>query len=61
MPENVEDEVPEEEHNIEEPPIVGNIDNEDDLLYGDAPAFQMPTPSHTKSSEGIFKRTPWYI
>ncbi|CAD1469341.1 unnamed protein product, partial [Heterotrigona itama] len=51
LPENIEDEAPEEEHNIEEPPIVGNIDNEDDLLYGDAPAFQMPTPSHTKSSE----------
>ncbi|KAF3420031.1 hypothetical protein E2986_05121 [Frieseomelitta varia] len=53
LPENIEDEAPEEEHNIEEPPIVGNIDNEDDLLYGDAPAFQMPTPSHTKSSEEL--------
>ncbi|KOC67340.1 Cleavage and polyadenylation specificity factor subunit 1 [Habropoda laboriosa] len=60
LPENVEDEVPEEEHNIEEPPIVGNIDNEDDLLYGDAPAFQMPAPSHTKSSEGTSKRSPWW-
>ncbi|CAL7948360.1 unnamed protein product [Xylocopa violacea] len=60
LPENVEDEVPEEEHNVEEPPIVGNIDNEDDLLYGDAPAFQMPVLSHTKSSEATSKRTPWW-
>lgn len=49
----------EEEHNVEEPTIIGNIDNEDDLLYGDAPAFQMPAPAHNKVSEGPFKKVPW--
>lgn len=51
----------EEEHDIEEPTVVGNIDNEDDLLYGDVPAFQMPTPSHTKSCEGTSKKAPWQV
>ncbi|XP_012228183.1 cleavage and polyadenylation specificity factor subunit 1 isoform X1 [Linepithema humile] len=60
LPENTDDEQAEEEHNIEEPSILGNIDNEDDLLYGDAPAFQMPVPSHSKTSDVTIKKAPWW-
>ncbi|RLU24961.1 hypothetical protein DMN91_003052 [Ooceraea biroi] len=58
--ETADDEQVEEEQNVEETPVLGNIDNEDDLLYGDAPAFQMPTPSHSKASDGATKKAPWW-
>ncbi|XP_043489722.1 cleavage and polyadenylation specificity factor subunit 1 isoform X1 [Polistes fuscatus] len=60
LSENSDDDIPEEEHNVEEPPIVNNIDNEDDLLYGDAPAFQMPVPPHTKNIDGTTKKALWW-
>lgn len=59
LAENADDEQTEEEYNVEEPSVLGNIDNEDDLLYGDAPAFQMPAPSHPKTSDGTIKKPPW--
>lgn len=59
LSESVDDEPTEEEHNVEEPSLLTNIDNEDDLLYGDAPAFQMPAPSYQKPSDGITKKAPW--
>ncbi|KAG5324675.1 CPSF1 factor, partial [Acromyrmex heyeri] len=58
--ENADDEHTEEEYNIEEPSVLSNIDNEDDLLYGDAPAFQMPAPSYLKASDGTTKKPPWW-
>lgn len=59
LPENVEDETVEEQHYVEEP-LITNVDNEDDLLYGDAPAFQMPMPSQMKVTEGGGKKSFWY-
>lgn len=59
LPESADDEQAEEEYNIEEPSVLNNIDNEDDLLYGDAPAFQMPAPSYPKASDGTTKKPPW--
>lgn len=58
-PESADDEQTEEEYNVEEPSVLSNIDNEDDLLYGDAPAFQMPAPSYPKTLEGTTKKLPW--
>ncbi|XP_066599377.1 cleavage and polyadenylation specificity factor subunit 1 [Prorops nasuta] len=58
LPESVEEDASEKEHNVEEP-LVTNIDNEDDLLYGDAPAFQMPMPPQVKATETI-KKVPWW-
>ncbi|TGZ49690.1 Cleavage and polyadenylation specificity factor subunit 1 [Temnothorax longispinosus] len=58
--ENADDEQTEEEYNVEEPSVLSNIDNEDDLLYGDAPAFQMPAPSYPKASDGTAKKLPWW-
>jgi cleavage and polyadenylation specificity factor subunit 1 len=37
------------------------VDNEDDLLYGDAPTFQMPAPPVVKPQENPTKKPPWYI
>lgn len=59
LPESAEDEQAEEQLDVEEPSVFNNIDNEDDLLYGDVPAFQMPIPSHTKVSDGAIKKIPW--
>lgn len=59
LPESADDEQLEEEQNIEEIPVISTLDNEDDLLYGDAPAFQMPVPSHAKASDGATKKMPW--
>lgn len=51
--------VPQEDKNLEEPTVVGNVDNEDDLLYGDAPAFQMPVIQPTKPQDAPTKKQPW--
>lgn len=59
LSETTDDEQIEEEHNVEEPTVLSNIDNEDDLLYGDAPAFQMPTLSYPKASDTTTKKAPW--
>ncbi|XP_020283303.1 cleavage and polyadenylation specificity factor subunit 1 [Pseudomyrmex gracilis] len=60
LSETTDDEQIEEEHNVEEPAVLSNIDNEDDLLYGDAPAFQMPTLSYPKASDTTAKKAPWW-
>lgn len=38
-----------------------NVDNEDELLYGDVPNFKMPPPVQMKVNEPSTKRTPTYV
>lgn len=59
LAEEVEDVSSEKEKQFEEPATVENIDNEDELLYGDAPAFQMPLIPQAKSSDSTSKKIPW--
>lgn len=51
---------PQEDKNLEEPTVIGNVDNEDDLLYGDAPTFQMPIFQPPKAQDVTAKKQPWY-
>ncbi|KAK0170083.1 hypothetical protein PV328_010688 [Microctonus aethiopoides] len=51
---------PEPDTNLKESTTVTNVDNEDDLLYGDAPAFQMPTIPPPKVPETPVKKNPWW-
>ena len=44
---------------VEEPSLIHTVDNEDDLLYGDASVFQMPAPPQAKVQDAPTKRTPW--
>lgn len=61
LPEDVDLEKPENEKIADEPASVHNIDNEDDLLYGDASNFQMPLPPAPKSVETtVSKKQPWW-
>ncbi|XP_012280373.1 cleavage and polyadenylation specificity factor subunit 1 isoform X2 [Orussus abietinus] len=60
LPEDTDDDAVEEEKTVEELTTIENVDNEDDLLYGDAPAFQMPVPPQTKTTDGITKKSPWW-
>ncbi|XP_058806106.1 cleavage and polyadenylation specificity factor subunit 1 isoform X2 [Phymastichus coffea] len=46
--------------NSDEPQIIENIENEDDLLYGDNSAFQMPAPPPPKVQEPLTKKPPWW-
>ncbi|XP_043282051.1 cleavage and polyadenylation specificity factor subunit 1 isoform X2 [Venturia canescens] len=52
--------VPQEDKNLEEPTVIGNVDNEDDLLYGDAPTFQMPVIQPPKIQDVTTKKQPWW-
>ena len=51
---------PQEDKSADEPMIIGNVDNEDDLLYGDVPAFQMPIIQPTKPQDAPTKKQPWW-
>ncbi|XP_046618438.1 cleavage and polyadenylation specificity factor subunit 1 [Neodiprion virginianus] len=59
-PDDTDDAGSREEKVIEEPILAGSVDDEDDLLYGDAPAFQMPIPPRTKTQDGTNKKSPWW-
>lgn len=50
----------EKDKRVDEPTTVETIDNEDDLLYGDAPAFQMPIVAQPKTTEATSKKAPWW-
>lgn len=58
LPEDVDLEKLDNDKIMDEPSIVHNIDNEDDLLYGDASNFQMPMPV-PKAPEPAVKKQPW--
>ncbi|XP_015609072.1 cleavage and polyadenylation specificity factor subunit 1 [Cephus cinctus] len=60
LAEDVEDDNAEEEKVVEEPTTITNIDDEDELLYGDVPAFQMPAPPQVKAQDGNNKKAPWW-
>ncbi|XP_034934002.1 cleavage and polyadenylation specificity factor subunit 1 [Chelonus insularis] len=60
LPDDQETDNVQEEQQVEEPSTVTNVDNEDDLLYGDAPAFQMPTLPPQKVIETTTKKNPWW-
>ncbi|XP_046747052.1 cleavage and polyadenylation specificity factor subunit 1 isoform X3 [Diprion similis] len=59
-PDDTDDTDSREEKVIEEPILAGSVDDEDDLLYGDAPAFQMPIPPRTKTQDETNKKSPWW-
>lgn len=57
----MDEEAAEKDKRPDEPTMVETIDNEDDLLYGDAPAFQMPIISQPKATDSTTKKSPWYF
>ncbi|XP_014213908.1 cleavage and polyadenylation specificity factor subunit 1 [Copidosoma floridanum] len=57
LPEEVLDDL--ENDNSDEPEIIESVDNEEELLYGDNSAFQMPAPPNPKQPEAT-KKTPWW-
>ena len=59
LPADVDEHSNDKESIFEEPTTVENIDNEDELLYGDVPAFQMPSIPQTKPSDLSSKKSPW--
>ncbi|KAJ8681514.1 hypothetical protein QAD02_017306 [Eretmocerus hayati] len=48
------------EDKSDEPQVVESVDNEDELLYGDTSAFQMPAPPTAKSQDSLGKKPPWW-
>lgn len=44
---------------VPEAATVDAVDNEDELLYGDVPAFKMPLPQKPKPSDTT-KKAPWW-
>ncbi|XP_051173959.1 cleavage and polyadenylation specificity factor subunit 1 [Leptopilina boulardi] len=60
LAEEVDEEAAEKDKRPDEPTMVETIDNEDDLLYGDAPAFQMPIISQPKATDSTTKKSPWW-
>lgn len=58
LPEDLDEEGMDND-NSDEPQIIENVENEDDLLYGDNAAFQMPAPPPPKITEPLMKKPPW--
>ncbi|XP_008551779.2 cleavage and polyadenylation specificity factor subunit 1 [Microplitis demolitor] len=55
-----EPEATEENKDTEDSSAAMVVDNEDDLLYGDVPAFQMPPLLPVKAPEASTKKNPWW-
>lgn len=63
MPEETEMDVQDEPKTFDEPAIIEDVDNEDDLLYGDVSNFQMPIPKPIKiqdEEETAPKKHAWW-
>ncbi|CAB0028580.1 unnamed protein product [Trichogramma brassicae] len=58
LPEEIDEEVQENEK-FDEPQVFDNVDNEEDLLYGDTTVFQMPALPAAKPQEPT-KKAPWW-
>ncbi|XP_016844737.1 cleavage and polyadenylation specificity factor subunit 1 [Nasonia vitripennis] len=59
LPEDVDEEAFDNDSS-DEPQIIENPDNEDDLLYGDTQTFQMPAIPVVKPQETPTKKPPWW-
>ncbi|XP_015127450.1 cleavage and polyadenylation specificity factor subunit 1 [Diachasma alloeum] len=63
IPEETDDEPLEDDKNMDEQATTNNIDNEDDLLYGDGTAFQMPAipvEPQPRAPEEAPKKHSWW-